>query len=152
MISKHLQDQLSLLMARSTMKSKYASMDFAEKHGITPMSTLTLTLFNPGKSESMKAISNFIGCDPSNVTGIVEQLVKEGLVLRKEAEYDRRVKTVTLTKKGIGIRSKFLELIAITRLPNLTSLSEQETMQLITILKKATSTSSTDSISDKAAV
>jgi DNA-binding MarR family transcriptional regulator len=146
MTSKHLQDQLSLLMIRASMKGKYAIVQIAEDHHITLMQALTLCLLEPGQSVPMKTLSTFMSCDPSNITGIVEQLVTEKLVDRKEADYDRRIKTVTITEAGLKLRDKFLEITTSTRLPNLGSLTEAETQQLISILEKATATSATQSV------
>ena len=146
MISKQLQDRLSLLIIRSSMKGKYAIVQIAEGHKITLMQALTLCLLEPNQSVPMKSLSTFMSCDPSNVTGIVEQLVSEGFVERKEAVHDRRVKTVTLTNKGLALRDKFLEITTSTRLPNLAALSTTETEQLIGILEKATATSATQSV------
>ncbi len=146
MISKQLQDQLSLLIIRSSMKGKYAIVQIAEDHHITLMQALTLCLLEPNQSVPMKSLSTFMSCDPSNITGIVEQLVIEGLVDRKEAVHDRRVKTVTLTDRGLALRDKFLEITTSTRLPNLDALSSREIEQLISILEKATATSATHSV------
>ena len=134
-------------MIRSSMKGKYAIVETADAHNLTMMQALTLCLLEPDQSVPMKSLSTFMSCDPSNITGMVEQLVTEGLVERKEALHDRRVKTVTLTKKGLDLRGKFLELTTKTRLPNLNALSQAETEQLITILEKATATSATQSVS-----
>lgn len=133
-------------MIRSSMKGKYAIVEIAERHNITMMQALTLCLLEPTQSVPMKTLSTFMSCDPSNITGIVEQLVTEGLVDRKESILDRRVKTVTLTDAGLALRDKFLEITTSTRLPNLDSLTEVETEQLIAILEKATATSATRSV------
>jgi DNA-binding MarR family transcriptional regulator len=146
MITKELQDELSLLIIRSSMKGKYAILQIAEDNGITMMPALVLCLLEPDQSVPMKSLSTFMSCDPSNVTGIVEQLVVEGLVTRKESVSDRRVKTITLTKKGLELRDKFLEITTSTRLPNIDSLTSDETEQLISILEKATATSATKSV------
>lgn len=146
MINKQLQDQLSLLIIRSSMKGKYAIMQIAEEHGITMMPALVLCLLEPNQSVPMKALSTFMSCDPSNVTGIIEQLVAEGLVTRKESEVDRRVKAITLTDKGLELRDKFLEITTSTRLPNVNALTNVEIEQLIRILGKATDTSATQSV------
>ena len=147
MISKKLQDELSLLMIRSSMKGKYAIVAAAESYNITMMPALTLCLLEPGQAVPMKSLATFMSCDPSNVTGIVEQLVNEELVERKEATYDRRIKTVELTKRGLDLRNKFLEVTTKTRLPHLDHLSESETEQLIAIIEKATATSATKDVS-----
>ena len=128
------------------MKGKYAILQIAEDHGITMMPALVLCLLEPMQSVPMKSLSTFMSCDPSNVTGIVEQLVSEGLVIRKESDVDRRVKTVTLTEKGLDLRDKFLEITTNTRLPNIDALTVTETEQLIAILEKATATSATKGV------
>jgi DNA-binding MarR family transcriptional regulator len=120
------------------MKAKYAIVEIAEGHSITLMQALTLCLLEPNQSVPMKSISSFLSCDPSNITGIIEQLVTARLVERKESAQDRRVKTVTITKEGIALRDKFLEITASTRLPYLDSLTEKEVEQLMVILEKAT--------------
>lgn len=148
MISKQLQQQLSLLIIRSSMKGKYAIGQIAESNNITLMPAMTLCLLEPDQAVPMKAISNFMSCDPSNVTAIVEQLVQEELVERKEAAHDRRIKTITLTEKGRALRDKFLDITTSTRLPHLDQLSADETEQLISILSKATDTSATQSIAE----
>lgn len=139
-------------MIRSSMKGKYAIVEIAERHNITMMQALTLCLLEPTQSVPMKTLSTFMSCDPSNITGIVEQLVTERLVDRKESILDRRVKTVTLTDAGLALRDKFLEITTSTRLPNLESLSEEETEQLINILEKATATSATRGVAETVAV
>jgi DNA-binding MarR family transcriptional regulator len=146
MINKQLQDQLSLLIVRSSMKGKYAILQIAENNHITLMPAMTLCLLEPNQPVPMKSLATFMSCDPSNVTGIVEQLVHEGLVERKESLQDRRIKTVTITDKGLALRDKFLEITTSTRLPNLDKLSEVETEQLIAILEKATAASATQSV------
>jgi len=148
MTTKQLQDQLSLLIIRSSMKGKYAIMQIAEDNRITLMQALTLCLLEPNQSVPMKTLSTFMACDPSNVTGIIEQLVVEGFVERKEAEYDRRVKALTLTEAGLALRDRFLEVTASTRLPNLDALSEDDIEQLMSILEKASGANATLSLAD----
>ncbi|HUB93588.1 MAG TPA: MarR family transcriptional regulator [Verrucomicrobiae bacterium] len=150
MISKQLQDQLSLLIIRSSMKGKYAIVDIAEHNHITLMQALTLCLLEPNQSVPMKTLSTFMSCDPSNITPIVEQLVTEKLVERKESSLDRRVKTVTLTDKGLALRDRFLEITTSTRLPHLDVLTQEETEQLIAILEKATDINATKSVASAA--
>lgn len=152
MTIKQLQDQLSLLIIRSSMKGKYAIMQIAEDNNITLMQALTLCLLEPNQSVPMKSLSTFMACDPSNISGIVEQLVTEGFVERKEASYDRRVKTLTLTETGLALRDRFLEVTTSTRLPNLDALSESEIEQLMAILEKASGASAMLSLTDVARV
>ena len=152
MASKNLHNQLSLLIIRASMKAKYDLMDVAERNNITTMQALTLCLIDKDNPIPMKTISDFMSCDPSNITSIVEQLVSEGLVERKEAAYDRRVKTLTLTEKGQEIQDKLLEITIKTRLPNICSLSDEEVDKLVSVLEKATGMCVTDNLSLSAEV
>ena len=52
----------------------------------------------------MSALAGPLMCDNSNVTGIVDRLEALGLVERRPAERDRRVKAVALTEQGIALR------------------------------------------------
>jgi DNA-binding MarR family transcriptional regulator len=47
-------------------------------------------------------------CDPSNATFIVDRLVRAGLASRHESAADRRIKLVSLTKKGESTRQELL--------------------------------------------
>jgi DNA-binding MarR family transcriptional regulator len=45
-------------------------------------------------------------CDNSNVTGIVDRLEERGLVERRSADHDRRVKLIALTPQGKELREE----------------------------------------------
>ncbi|MFJ5234135.1 MarR family winged helix-turn-helix transcriptional regulator [Kitasatospora sp. NPDC088391] len=48
----------------------------------------------------MRALAGRLGCDASNVTGIVDRLEALGYAHREAAAADRRVKIVTITDEG----------------------------------------------------
>jgi len=48
----------------------------------------------------MSDLATFLGCDASNVTAIVDKLESRGLVERRSADRDRRVKSLLLTPAG----------------------------------------------------
>src|SRR6476659_2387976 len=49
-----------------------------------------------------------LGCDASNVTGIVDRLEKRGLIERRASERDRRVKVLVVTAEGARVRRRLL--------------------------------------------
>jgi DNA-binding MarR family transcriptional regulator len=51
----------------------------------------------------MRALAERLGCDASNVTGIVDRLESLGLAARAAAATDRRVKIVSITPAGIEV-------------------------------------------------
>jgi DNA-binding MarR family transcriptional regulator len=54
----------------------------------------------------MGAIAKHLSCDSSNVTWITDRLEERGLVERRPAEHDRRVKLLALTPKGRRVRDE----------------------------------------------
>jgi DNA-binding MarR family transcriptional regulator len=58
---------------------------------------------NPGK------LAGALGVTPSNVTGIVDRLVEQGLISRRENPEDRRTLVLRVTEKGEAILSDLRE-------------------------------------------
>ena len=54
----------------------------------------------------MGELAQRMHCDSSNITGIVDRLTERGLVERRAAERDRRVKLVALTDEGRALASE----------------------------------------------
>ena len=75
-------------------------------------------------------------CDNSNVTGIVDRLEAHGLVERRPAEHDRRVKTLVLTDKGIATRAEVERSMSVPP-PPLAGLSDADAAALRDILQRA---------------
>jgi DNA-binding MarR family transcriptional regulator len=80
----------------------------------------------------MAVIAEFLTCDPSNVTGIVERLQQGAFIERRESSVDRRVKTIQLTPSGIDLREKLMDGLSEHDAPNLEQLTSAE----IAILKQ----------------
>ena len=75
-------------------------------------------------------------CDNSNVTGIVDRLEALGLVERRAAAHDRRVKTVVLTEHGEAVRGVVQERMSVPP-PPIAGLSDEDAVALRDILKRA---------------
>jgi DNA-binding MarR family transcriptional regulator len=56
----------------------------------------------------MSELANRLGCDSSNVTGLVDRLEAGKLVARQPSFDDRRVKHVVLTEAGQAMRQRML--------------------------------------------
>ncbi|MFG1856160.1 MarR family winged helix-turn-helix transcriptional regulator [Actinomadura geliboluensis] len=70
----------------------------AAQLGLPPAQALVLT--NLSGPAPMRRLADWLSCEPSNVTGIVDGLERRGLVTRRPAPDDRRVKHVVLTEAG----------------------------------------------------
>ena len=72
-------------------------LSFAQAHA--------LRMLEPDEPLPMSALAERLFCDNSNVTGIVDRLEARGLVERRSAEGDRRVKALTITPAGLELRT-----------------------------------------------
>jgi DNA-binding MarR family transcriptional regulator len=79
-------------------------LSFAQAHA--------LRMLDPEVPMPMSALAERLFCDASNVTGIVDRLESRGLVERRSAEGDRRVKALTITQAGIALREQALAVMS----------------------------------------
>ena len=75
-------------------------LGFAQAHA--------LRMLDPNEPIAMSALAERLFCDASNVTGLVDRLEARGLVERRSAANDRRVKALTLTPAGVALRDQVL--------------------------------------------
>jgi MarR family transcriptional regulator, organic hydroperoxide resistance regulator len=84
----------------------------------------------------MGELAEAMHCDNSNITGIVDRLEERGLVERRAAENDRRVKLIALTNDGKHLREQLN--VRMAEPPEaLTRLSEDDLRTLRDILARA---------------
>ncbi len=95
------------------------------------------TLMRLAKADgvSMGDMARGIGCDPSYITALVDDLDERGLARREPAPYDRRVKIIVLTDAG---RALATEIDAVLSVPPAAfgALSPSELRQLRDLLDK----------------
>jgi DNA-binding MarR family transcriptional regulator len=70
-----------------------------------------LRLLEPNRPLSMSALAERLVCDASNVTGLADRLESRGLVERRTAEGDRRVKALAITPAGAALRKRVLQIM-----------------------------------------
>lgn len=75
----------------------------AEEQGITHIQLFALHTIAKHGELAMNKTADALHCDPSNVTGLMDRLVAQGLVVRQECASDRRAKLLRLTSKGSAI-------------------------------------------------
>jgi MarR family transcriptional regulator, organic hydroperoxide resistance regulator len=76
----------------------------AQELGLSPVQLHTLRIIEPGVEVAMSSLAGKLFCDNSNVTGIVDRLEARGLIERRPADRDRRVKLLVLTPEGERLR------------------------------------------------
>ena len=78
---------------------KSTMFQLAEAHGLTPPQLFALhTILRGGNT--MGRVADTMHCDASNMTGVIDRLVTQKLVVRAESKSDRRTRNLTLTDKG----------------------------------------------------
>lgn len=136
MTTQQLQDNVNWLLLRASLLTKQRLMKISEEYDLTIMQAFTLCLLEPDNPVPMHSISGLLGCDPSNITGVVDRLSTGGYIERKESTADRRVKTIVLTDKGLKLRSDVLHRITDTNSPNLANLTTVDIEMLKQLLAK----------------
>ncbi len=77
--------------------------------GLTITQLKSLFLITKMGSTNFRKLAEALGVTPSNVTGIIDRLVEQGLVSREENPEDRRVVTLQATDKGRTLVSSLRE-------------------------------------------
>ncbi len=108
----------------------------AGEFGLTPPQLFALRQLDPDEPVPMRALAAALNCDSSNVTGLVDGLAAQGLVERREAEHDRRVRMLVVTPRGQEVRARMLEVVQ--EVPAaLAALSADDQRALRDILRRA---------------
>lgn len=81
-------------------KFKQSLGELAEERGLTKVQLFALYALDKHGELAMGQAAHVLHCDASNVTGLVDRLVSQGLAERKESSQDRRTKNIRLTAKG----------------------------------------------------
>ena len=72
----------------------------AAEFRLSPPQVHALRLLEPEQPLPMGRLACALGCDASNVTGIVDRLEQRGLIERRPSDRDRRVKVLVVTTSG----------------------------------------------------
>ena len=92
------------LMQRLFTTQRKRFMALAAEYELSPPQLGALKALHPDHPVAMSELAEILGCDNSNVTGIIDRLEYRGLVERRPAEHDRRVKLLALTEDGCELR------------------------------------------------
>ncbi len=103
---------------------------------LSPMQIQLLRLIEPDRPVPMGKAACGLGCDASNITGIVDRLEARGLIERRPADRDRRVKVLVITRDGARMREAILRRLAEPPEP-IARLSPEDQRTLAEILGRA---------------
>ncbi len=81
-------------------ESRRLTKERARDFGLTGPQLAVIKMLDQLGSLSLSSLSERIRAQNSTVTGIVDRMVREELVLRERSEHDRRIVLIRLTPKG----------------------------------------------------
>src|SRR5437763_6057602 len=119
-----------MLAQRARMPALAAELD------LSPVRIQLLRLIEPDRPVPMGKAACGLGCDASNITGIVDRLEARGLLQRRPADRDRRVRVLVITPAGARVREVILLRLAEPPEP-IARLSPEDQRTLAEILARA---------------
>ncbi len=123
-------------MGKLFWQTRPRMLSVAAEFGLTPPQLFALRALDPDAPMPMRELAAQLHCDNSNVTGLVDGLEAHGLVERRSAEHDRRMRMLVVTERGIEVRTRLHEVIQ--QVPaELAALSAADQVALREILHRA---------------
>jgi DNA-binding MarR family transcriptional regulator len=126
-------DRLRRIAFEGEQMEKMATLGAETK--LSPGVIKTLVRLNRTDGISMGEMARGIGCDPSYVTALVDDLTAHGLATREPDPVDRRVKIVVLTQKGRTLADEIHSVLSVPPAA-FGALSRTELRQLRDLLDK----------------
>jgi DNA-binding MarR family transcriptional regulator len=124
------------LMGKLFWEIRPRMLRVSAEFGLTPPQLFALKTLDPDEPVPMRALATALHCDSSNVTGLVDGLAAQGLVERREAEHDRRVRMLVVTARGAEVRNRMIEVMQ--EVPDaLAGLSAEDQRALRDVLRRA---------------
>jgi DNA-binding MarR family transcriptional regulator len=93
-------------MRALAMAQRGRMLAVATEVGLSPPQLFALLALTPGEPAPMGDVAGVLRCDASNVTGLTDRLEARGLVERRPAPHDRRVRHLVLTDAGAAMRAR----------------------------------------------
>jgi MarR family transcriptional regulator, organic hydroperoxide resistance regulator len=124
------------LLGRLFWQMRPRMLAVAGELGLTPPQMFALRALDPEAPVPMRELAHQLHCDNSNVTGLVDGLEAQGLVERRSAEHDRRVRMLVVTERGAQVRRRITEVVEEVP-PALAALSPADQRALRDILRRA---------------
>jgi MarR family transcriptional regulator, organic hydroperoxide resistance regulator len=102
--------------------------------GLTYSQAKLMWRLEAGDTPSLKEAARRCGVDPSNLAGVVDQLIERRLVASRPATHDKRVRIVRLTAEGIRLRRRLVACISDN--PAIDALPAKRQDELLEILRE----------------
>ncbi|WP_417686296.1 MarR family winged helix-turn-helix transcriptional regulator [Roseibium sp.] len=118
--------------------SIFADRMAAAGHDITSVQFAALSAVNAMPGVDQATLAGQIAYDRATIGGVVDRLVQKGLIDRRVSPSDRRARQLRLTEAGMQLVDEITPIVWALQSDILGGLSEEETQQMLTLLRKAT--------------
>jgi DNA-binding MarR family transcriptional regulator len=122
------------LLQRVVFSQRPRWMAVIREYDLVPPHWIALQTLDEPKP--MGELAKQLACDNSNVTWITDRLEERGLVERRPAPHDRRVRLLVLTDAGRRLREEIAARLA-TPPPPIAELSREDQRALRDVLRRA---------------
>jgi DNA-binding MarR family transcriptional regulator len=103
-----LSEEISSLFNRVSFRLKDHQFACLERFELSPIQANALWRMDPREALSVGTLAERFRSDPSNLAAPLEGLEERGLVVRRPASHDRRVRMVRLTAEGRALRKRLM--------------------------------------------
>lgn len=107
-------------------------------YDITPVQYAALLAITVMPNSDQVQIANYISYDKVTIGGVIERLLRKGLISRTVNEKDKRARILNITTDGTYMISRVDEVIDQIQKDILKTLDEKEQKTFIRLLRKAT--------------
>lgn len=127
--------QIAVLIQKIGKNIKCQMRGIFEKQGITMPQGMVVHLLMTESEMKITDISKALGLTNSTISGIIDRLEKQDIVIRERSKEDKRIVNVRLTDKFMKEKSSFKELATEQVSKLLVEAKEEEVDKILDALK-----------------
>ena len=131
-----LEDQVGHLLRRVFHKARDRMKQKIKFTGLSPMQTSAMTALKLKGPTSQNKLGRRIGMEPSNVHGLVDRLVKKGMISSTQTKEGLGYHILNLTEEGEKIVEAVIPLGAEARKETLLPLTNEEQKKFLGYLRR----------------
>lgn len=105
-----------------------------QPHGITPVQSALLLLLYETDGQQSSELGEQMRLDSATMTGLIDRMMKQGLIERRPSEKDRRINHIFLTERGKALQTIIENKIVEANEAITAGFSESEAKQLKNML------------------
>ncbi len=129
-----LENQLCFPLYSAAKKVVKSYTPFLDRFDLTYTQYITMMVFWEHKELSIAELGAILHLDSGTLTPLVKKLIQKKLVIKKEDKQDRRMVSITLTKRGVALKDKMKDVPS--QAGSCFPLSAEEAIQLRILLDK----------------